>query len=176
MSKSASRRATWKGSNTPRPMISKRSRWRRSASAFTFQRLTPTFMCRRYWRECWGPLGGWAARLGAEGGRTRGEAKAAASRENGKRGGRPRRVVAANEDQDEPRKEMGPGGTVCGLLGGAEIKKFAAKIERREDWAFSLHKSAAYWWNDLRLCAGIDRWPERDGTGRRADGRRSRQG
>ena len=35
-----------------------------------------------------------AAQLGAVGGRTRGAAKAAASRENGKRGGRPRRNAA----------------------------------------------------------------------------------
>jgi hypothetical protein len=39
-----------------------------------------------------------AARLGAAGGRTRSVAKAAASRENGKRGGRPRRVVAVSEE------------------------------------------------------------------------------
>jgi hypothetical protein len=35
-----------------------------------------------------------AARLGAVGGRARGGAKAAASRDNGKRGGRPRKTVA----------------------------------------------------------------------------------
>ena len=38
-----------------------------------------------------------AAQLGAAGGRTRSAAKAAASRENGKRGGRPRRSAAAGE-------------------------------------------------------------------------------
>jgi hypothetical protein len=38
-----------------------------------------------------------AERLGAAGGRTRSAAKAAASRENGKRGGRPRRSAAAGE-------------------------------------------------------------------------------
>jgi hypothetical protein len=38
-----------------------------------------------------------AARLGAAGGRTRSAAKAAASRENGKLGGRPRKVAAAGE-------------------------------------------------------------------------------
>jgi hypothetical protein len=36
-----------------------------------------------------------AARLGAAGGRARSTAKSAASRENGKRGGRPRKVAAA---------------------------------------------------------------------------------
>ena len=35
-----------------------------------------------------------AARLGAAGGRVRGGAKAAASRDNGRRGGRPRKVTA----------------------------------------------------------------------------------
>jgi hypothetical protein len=38
-----------------------------------------------------------AERLGAVGGQTRSVAKAAASRENGKRGGRPRKVVATSE-------------------------------------------------------------------------------
>ncbi len=38
-----------------------------------------------------------AAQLGAAGGRTRSGAKSAASRENGKRGGRPRKVAAAGE-------------------------------------------------------------------------------
>ena len=38
-----------------------------------------------------------AAQLGAAGGRTRTVAKAAASRENGKRGGRPRKVAIAGE-------------------------------------------------------------------------------
>jgi hypothetical protein len=38
-----------------------------------------------------------AAQLGAAGGRTRTQAKAAASRENGKRGGRPRKIAAASE-------------------------------------------------------------------------------
>jgi hypothetical protein len=38
-----------------------------------------------------------AERLGAAGGRTRSAAKAAASRENGKRGGRPRRSAAGGE-------------------------------------------------------------------------------
>ena len=38
-----------------------------------------------------------AAQLGAAGGRTRSAAKARASRENGKRGGRPRRSAAAGE-------------------------------------------------------------------------------
>ena len=38
-----------------------------------------------------------AERLGAAGGRTRSPAKAAASRENGKRGGRPRRSAAGGE-------------------------------------------------------------------------------
>jgi hypothetical protein len=41
-----------------------------------------------------------AARLGAAGGRARSPAKAAASRENGKRGGRPRKIAAAGKDQD----------------------------------------------------------------------------
>src|ERR1700722_5664013 len=94
-------------------MISKRSSWRRSASAFTFQRLTPTFMCRRYWKGVLGSTRRMAARLGAAGGRTRSEAKAAASRENGKRGGGGPRGVAANKDQDEPRKEMGPAARPC---------------------------------------------------------------
>src|SRR5208282_353646 len=40
-----------------------------------------------------------AAQLGAARGRTRTVAKAAASRENGKRGGRPRKVVAASEGE-----------------------------------------------------------------------------
>nr|WP_294520287.1 hypothetical protein [uncultured Rhodopila sp.] len=39
-----------------------------------------------------------AAQLGAVGGRTRSDAKAAASRENGKRGGRPAKVVAVEEN------------------------------------------------------------------------------
>ena len=39
-----------------------------------------------------------AARLGAAGGRTRSAAKAAASRENGKRGGRPRKTAVGGED------------------------------------------------------------------------------
>jgi hypothetical protein len=39
-----------------------------------------------------------AARLGAAGGRTRSVAKAAASRENGKRGGRPRKTIGAGDD------------------------------------------------------------------------------
>ncbi len=39
-----------------------------------------------------------AAQLGAAGGRTRSMAKAAASRENGKRGGRPRKVVAGDSE------------------------------------------------------------------------------
>jgi hypothetical protein len=39
-----------------------------------------------------------AARLGAAGGRTRSIAKSAASRENGKRGGRPRKVAIAGDD------------------------------------------------------------------------------
>lgn len=38
-----------------------------------------------------------AAQLGAAGGRTRTLAKATAARENGKRGGRPRKIVAASE-------------------------------------------------------------------------------
>jgi hypothetical protein len=38
-----------------------------------------------------------AAQLGAAGGRTRSAANAAASRENGKRGGRPAKVVPAGE-------------------------------------------------------------------------------
>jgi hypothetical protein len=38
-----------------------------------------------------------AAQLGAAGGRTRSAAKATASRENGKRGGRPRKVALADE-------------------------------------------------------------------------------
>jgi len=38
-----------------------------------------------------------AAQLGAAGGRTRTAAKAAASRENGKHGGRPRKVIGAGE-------------------------------------------------------------------------------
>ena len=38
-----------------------------------------------------------AAQLGAAGGRTRTQAKAAASRENGKRGGRPRKIVTAGK-------------------------------------------------------------------------------
>lgn len=38
-----------------------------------------------------------AAQLGAAGGRSRTLAKATASRENGKRGGRPRKIVAASE-------------------------------------------------------------------------------
>jgi hypothetical protein len=38
-----------------------------------------------------------AVRLGAEGGRVRGGAKAAASRNNGKRGGRPRKAVVNTE-------------------------------------------------------------------------------
>ncbi len=38
-----------------------------------------------------------AARLGAAGGRTRSVAKAAASRENGKRGGRPRKIAGGSE-------------------------------------------------------------------------------
>ncbi len=38
-----------------------------------------------------------AAQLGAAGGRTRTVAKAAASRENGKRGGRPRKIAIAGE-------------------------------------------------------------------------------
>ncbi|HSU04296.1 MAG TPA: DUF2442 domain-containing protein [Acetobacteraceae bacterium] len=42
---------------------------------------------------------GWmAAKLGAVGGSARSPAKAAASRENGKRGGRPRKRVAGGED------------------------------------------------------------------------------
>jgi uncharacterized protein DUF2442 len=39
-----------------------------------------------------------AARLGAAGGRTRSSAKAAAARENGKRGGRPSKAIAASEE------------------------------------------------------------------------------
>jgi hypothetical protein len=39
-----------------------------------------------------------AARLGAAGGRTRSPAKAAASRENGRRGGRPRKTAVGGED------------------------------------------------------------------------------
>jgi hypothetical protein len=39
-----------------------------------------------------------AAQLGASGGRTRTQAKTAASRENGKRGGRPRKIVIAGEE------------------------------------------------------------------------------
>jgi hypothetical protein len=40
---------------------------------------------------------GMATQLGAAGGRARSPAKAAASRENGKRGGRPRKVLAVGE-------------------------------------------------------------------------------
>jgi hypothetical protein len=42
-----------------------------------------------------------AARLGAAGGRVRGDAKAEASRDNGKRGGRPRKVTAGS--RSDPR-------------------------------------------------------------------------
>jgi hypothetical protein len=39
-----------------------------------------------------------AAQLGAAGGRSRTQAKAAASRENGKRGGRPRKIATASKE------------------------------------------------------------------------------